>query len=710
MGGSSLVGNVACRGRADRVFAQALPRSVHLGPAEAVDLGYAALDLGLSSDQIIDALSRAEDDPDYRLEARILRGGLLYRAGLDDAAEAVMTSIFEEVGPAALPCEDLVFLLRRMASRDPRRALALIDEARTAGIRYYACDVVEAVCLARLRRIPDAIGAHSRALDTAPAELKPRIQLLGARLAMMAGDPGQALVWYRRALRPEKGSERSYYRAAHVAFACGAFHVAVKWLAKARVSTRFRTAVCLRLQARACLKIKRADKAIRLLEMALDVEPALRSTQLLFVEALLQHGQPSRVVDILEPEVAAQPDWVEARLWLARAFRALGKHQSALRHATEVAESGRHVADAELIRGNSLAEMKDLKGAVEAYRAVLKLRPNEEHARSRVEALLEKISVRGTGRRPAGGKATAGGAASISRKEQNIGEAFVVGVLSRPTPPMFVPRWTARDLAPARRWSMTLFIHFRVVWAVMLRETRTRFGRRQAGYLWALLEPAIMVSLLMLIFIVLRGRQGVFGMSTALFLTTGVIPFMFFQKTYRQVSGAVSGNKVLLGFPQVKVFDLVMARAMLEGVTNLLIFIVFLGVLSYWEGANVLPSNLLEVLSALLLLWLSGVALALIVQSLRPVVESLGSTVNAAVRLLYLSSGVIFAVAMLPPNLRPYALFNPFMHLIEIIRHNFNASLRVDGVNFGYPLVFIFALLLVGLLLDRAMREKMLER
>ena len=40
----------------------------------------------------------------------------------------------------------------------------------------------------------------------------------------------------------------------------------------------------------------------------------------------------------------------------------------------------------------------------------------------------------------------------------------------------------------------------RVIFALMLREVRTRFGRTQVGYLWALLEPITYIATMTFVF------------------------------------------------------------------------------------------------------------------------------------------------------------------------------------------------------------------
>jgi len=62
-----------------------------------------------------------------------------------------------------------------------------------------------------------------------------------------------------------------------------------------------------------------------------------------------------------------------------------------------------------------------------------------------------------------------------------------------------------------------LAITARVVAALLLRETRVRFGRSQIGYLWAVLEPVGGIVIFAFVFHVI-GRVPDVGQSLYLFL------------------------------------------------------------------------------------------------------------------------------------------------------------------------------------------------
>ena len=119
-----------------------------------------------------------------------------------------------------------------------------------------------------------------------------------------------------------------------------------------------------------------------------------------------------------------------------------------------------------------------------------------------------------------------------------------------------------------------------VINALILRETRTRFGKHKLGYAWALLEPVMMILTFYLLFTINK-RNPPEGMDLLGFLATGIVPYLAFSKCVSQVSQSINGNKGLLFYPQVKPLDVVFARIGLEFTTHFAIF-------SLLMGANVL--------------------------------------------------------------------------------------------------------------------------
>jgi tetratricopeptide (TPR) repeat protein len=73
-----------------------------------------------------------------------------------------------------------------------------------------------------------------------------------------------------------------------------------------------------------------------------------------------------------------------------------------------------------------------------------------------------------------------------------------------------------------------LLTQCRVVHALIIRETRTRFGDSTLGYGWALIEPLLHILMLSLVFAVLMHGRPPIGTQFFIFYYTGIIPYHLF--------------------------------------------------------------------------------------------------------------------------------------------------------------------------------------
>src|SRR5262245_9176347 len=103
----------------------------------------------------------------------------------------------------------------------------------------------------------------------------------------------------------------------------------------------------------------------------------------------------------------------------------------------------------------------------------------------------------------------------------------------------------------------------RVLFALMLRNIRTRFFGNGLGYMIAIAWPLSLILIIVAIFS-FSGSAAPYGSSVSLFIATGTVPFMIFSYLSRFMMLAVIHARPLLAFPEVKVLDILLASALLE--------------------------------------------------------------------------------------------------------------------------------------------------
>lgn len=266
-------------------------------------------------------------------------------------------------------------------------------------------------------------------------------------------------------------------------------------------------------------------------------------------------------------------------------------------------------------------------------------------------------------------------------------------------------RLSERDLQQETLWD-AFQRQTRIIGALILRETRTRFGTSRLGYLWALAEPVLHIAVLSTLYIVLL-RHPLAGNSITLFFTSGIIGYFLFQKTSQQLAGAISANRALLHLAMVKNADVIFARALLELATILVVAILLATFLYAFDQFGNTSIDLMVLFKAVALLWLVGVGVGFINAVLGTLVKSWHSIYSIATRPLYLLSGVFFLAEKMPPQLARVASYNPILHGIEYLRSGIYPGYGRTFVDLWYLVGWAFIPLVLGMALLRLMRREL---
>ncbi len=235
-----------------------------------------------------------------------------------------------------------------------------------------------------------------------------------------------------------------------------------------------------------------------------------------------------------------------------------------------------------------------------------------------------------------------------------------------------------------------------------------RVGGQWVGAVWTLFEPlAHTLSLLALLSVAL-GRQAPAG-EFPVFLVTGLLPFFLFQHLSSRLMDGIESNRGLFAYRQVKPIDVLIARTVVEIGMNLTVMIFTLSLLG-WLGFEVLPSDPLAFIGAYALVALLGAGFGTLVAVLTHERPRMRSLVRMAMFPLYLISGVIFRIDLVPPEYLTLLLWNPILHLLELVRHAFIPAYQLtDGVGWLHPALTGLAILSFALLLYLSKRQELVR-
>ena len=245
----------------------------------------------------------------------------------------------------------------------------------------------------------------------------------------------------------------------------------------------------------------------------------------------------------------------------------------------------------------------------------------------------------------------------------------------------------------------------RVIHAMILRETLSRYGNHKIGFLWAFLEPLLMVSLFVGIMSAMRSENPG-GMPLVPFMITGIIPFFMFRNTMGQLKNAITANRSLLGFPQVTTFDVIIARCLLESGVLLTVFGLVL-LLAQLFGYTFRIENPLGVLAVCLTLMALGSGFGFIFAVLTPIIPSTNQVSGLVLgRPLFLTSGLFFSASSVPDPYRTWLLYNPILHLMELMRSYFFYEFETAYGSWSYAGTFTIGVVVLGLITHQALRRR----
>lgn len=251
--------------------------------------------------------------------------------------------------------------------------------------------------------------------------------------------------------------------------------------------------------------------------------------------------------------------------------------------------------------------------------------------------------------------------------------------------------------------SHPLIVQSRVISALMLRDVKTRFGGNPMNYLVAIAWPLSHIAILLTIYVVM-GRTAPYGDSTLQFFATGVLPYIIFNYPARFVMMSVMTNMPLLGFPIVKLSDIIFARVILEIISALAVLIVCVFTLSMLN-VNVIPEDPAEAIMAILatLMFASGVGMvnALIVKKVPGwLIIFIGVSIC-----IYLTSGIIFIVDGLPAFYRDLLSWNPLLQSVCWMRSSFYPEYCRLTLDRRYLVICGIVSILIGLAGERLARR-----
>jgi capsular polysaccharide transport system permease protein len=268
-----------------------------------------------------------------------------------------------------------------------------------------------------------------------------------------------------------------------------------------------------------------------------------------------------------------------------------------------------------------------------------------------------------------------------------------------------LPRLPKRQLTRPF-WVEAIIQQAQIIFALLLREMKTRFGETKLGYAWALLEPISHLLLLAIVFSAMNNGQPPIGDSLLVYYFTGVLPYLTFSNTIMHVQVGIEANRNLLMIPKVTNVDVFFARGILEFSTQLAVGAIMFTAFYAW-GLQSIPANVDVSFQAMVFVWLFGFGIGITNAVIGHFIRSWEHLFANVVRALYFTSGIFYSPLMMPDWIRDILAWNPLLQGIDWFRSGFFATYEPNWLDRSYVIIWSIGVLMLGLGMERSLRRKL---
>lgn len=228
----------------------------------------------------------------------------------------------------------------------------------------------------------------------------------------------------------------------------------------------------------------------------------------------------------------------------------------------------------------------------------------------------------------------------------------------------------------------------RIIWALMMREVITRFGREGLGSIWVLLEPAMFVIGVVIIW---SNIDSSTTYSPGEYLAVSYPTMLLWRNGTNRVTKALEVNRALLHHQPIRPLDIIYARILLEFSGAIaaftILFIAFIEIgICHW------PADLLRmILGYFLVIWFSG-AFALIMAALSELTETIERVSHLILYFMLPFSGVFVPAFAVPERFRDILLYMPLVDAVEYFHAGYYGSRMKTYYHLDYTIVSLLVL------------------
>lgn len=250
----------------------------------------------------------------------------------------------------------------------------------------------------------------------------------------------------------------------------------------------------------------------------------------------------------------------------------------------------------------------------------------------------------------------------------------------------------------------SLAIQGRVIWALLMREVLTRYGRHNIGFLWLFVEPMMFTLGVTALWTATKAVHGS-DLPIVAFAITGYSSVLLWRNMPARCIDAILPNASLLYHRNVRVTDIFFSRILLEAAGATSSFLV-LSTFFIVIGQMGPPEDILQVIGGWLMLAWFGAALAIFLGAASEKSEMVHKLWHPVSYIMFPLSGAAFLLSAMPPQAQAILKYLPMINATEYLREGFFGSKIHAMYDMSYLAGFNLLLTALGLAILRVVADE----
>lgn len=242
----------------------------------------------------------------------------------------------------------------------------------------------------------------------------------------------------------------------------------------------------------------------------------------------------------------------------------------------------------------------------------------------------------------------------------------------------------------------------RTLLAMFIYQLRVMHGESRIALVWALVGPVVLLTLISSLYI-LMGTHYIMGMDVQTFSLLGATTWIMFRQIAFRSSTAYVSARGLLNFQGVTPLMCALVQALIYVSVYLVVFLVLISAGHALELVT-LPKSWPGFLLFVVLMGGFGAALGVLFGSIATFWHFFLRLAPIIERFLQIFAAVFFVSEQLPENLRPWMLWLPLAHGMQLLRSAYFEAYTSHDASLGYFLTSLVFMMVLALAAERLAR------